>query len=275
MKYTQEGNNNLNENRYLNLLRKILDNGTIKKDRTGTGTLSMFGEQLKLNISNSLPLLTTKKININNIIYELLWFLKGDTNIKYLNDNDVHIWDPWANEQGELGPIYGYQWRSWPTSNGESIDQINKIIEDIKKESYSRRLIASAWNVSLLNKMALVPCHLLFQFYVVDNKLSCQVYQRSCDSFIGLPYNIVSYALLTMMIAQQTNLKPDKLIFSFGDIHIYQNHIDQVKIQLSREVLSAPDIVIEKADNIDNYIIDNFKLINYKHHSFIKASIAI
>ena len=218
---------------YLDLLNKILTEGTVKGDRTGCGTRSIFGHQMRFNLADGFPLLTTKKIHLKSVIYELLWFLKGETNIRYLKENNVSIWDEWADADGNLGPVYGHQWRSWPTANGESIDQITQVIDQIKKNPDSRRLLVSAWNVGEINKMALPPCHILFQFYVADGKLSCQLYQRSADTFLGVPFNIASYALLTMMIAQVCDLKVGDFVHTFGDVHLYNNHLEQVKLQLN------------------------------------------
>ena len=261
---------------YLNLIQDIINNGHQKCDRTGTGTLSVFGRQLHFNLNKGFPLLTTKKLHIRSIIYELLWFLNGDTNIKYLNDNNVHIWDSWANEQGELGPIYGYQWRSWPTPDGKSIDQISNVITEIKQNPNSRRLIVSAWNVGLIDKMALPPCHLLFQFYVANGKLSCQLYQRSCDVFIGMPFNIASYALLTHLVAEQCNLSVGEFVWTGGDVHLYLNHLQQAHLQLTRQPYSLPQLKIKrKADSIFTYKFEDFEILNYQAHPHIKAVVAV
>src|SRR5688572_11210647 len=225
---------------YHDLLRHILNNGTAKSDRTGTGTLSLFGTQMRFNLQEGFPLVTTKKLHLRSIIYELLWFLNGDTNIRYLNDNNVTIWDEWADENGDLGPVYGHQWRSWPTPDGGSIDQIAKVIDSIKNNPDSRRHIVSAWNVAEVDDMALPPCHTMFQFYVADGKLSCQLYQRSADVFLGVPFNIASYALLTMIIAQLTGLEPGEFVHTFGDAHLYSNHIEQAELQLTREPGALP-----------------------------------
>lgn len=261
---------------YLDLLDKILKEGNHKNDRTGTGTISSFGHQVKYDISEKFPLLTTKKVHLKSIIHELLWFLKGDTNIKYLKDHNVKIWDDWADENGDLGSVYGYQWRSWPTPEGGHIDQISNIIEQIKTNPNSRRLIVNAWNVGELHKMALPPCHLLFQFYVANGKLSCQLYQRSADMFLGVPFNIASYSILTMMIAQVCNLKPGYFVHTFGDAHIYSNHIEQCKLQLSREPRNLPRMILNKdIKNIFDFKFEDFELIEYNPHPGIKAPIAV
>ena len=261
---------------YLNLLDHVIKNGAKKEDRTGTGTISTFGYQMRFNLQDGFPLLTTKKLHIKSIIYELLWFLKGDTNIKYLNDHQVKIWDEWADENGDLGNIYGYQWRSWPAPNGESVDQISQIIDSIKNNPDSRRHIVSAWNVGDLKNMALPPCHILFQFYVANGKLSCQLYQRSADIFLGVPFNIASYAILLKMVAQATGLKPFELVHTLGDAHIYLNHIDQVKLQLSREPRSLPNLKInpDKKD-IFSFEFDDFELEKYDPHPHIKGKISV
>ncbi len=271
---------------YLDLLDHILKSGVSKKDRTGTGTISVFGPQLRFNLQNGFPLLTTKKLHLKSIIYELLWFLQGDTNIKYLNNNEVKIWDEWADEKGDLGHIYGYQWRSWPSSNGRHIDQITEVVNSIKNNPDSRRHIVSAWNVGDLDKMALPPCHILFQFYVANSpdeasaksggKLSCHLYQRSADAFLGVPFNIASYALLTMMIAQATGLKPGEFIHTFGDAHIYMNHIQQVKLQLTREPRQLPSMKINPdVKNIFDFKYEDFILENYEPHPHIKGEISV
>jgi len=260
---------------YLNLIDHVLKHGTKKIDRTGTGTLSVFGHQSRYILEKSFPLVTTKKIHLKSIIHELLWFLKGDTNIKYLNDHNVKIWNEWADENGELGPIYGYQWRSWRKPNGEKIDQIQNLINDIKQNAHSRRLIVSAWNVGEISEMALPPCHSFFQFYVANNKLSCQLYQRSADVFLGVPFNIASYALLTMMIAQVCNLEAGEFIHTLGDAHLYLNHLEQAKLQLSRTPRNNPVMEIEKKKNIFDFKFEDFKLIGYEPHPHIKAPIAV
>jgi thymidylate synthase len=260
---------------YLAALNHILENGTVKKDRTGTGTISTFGYQMRFNLNDGFPLITTKKIHLKSVIYELLWFLQGNTNIKFLNENGVKIWDAWANNDGELGRIYGYQWRSW-TSKENNIDQISEVIKSLKNNPDSRRHIVSAWNVSDLDKMALPPCHILFQFYVANNKLSCQLYQRSADFFIGIPFNIASYALLTMMIAQVVNLELGDFIHTIGDAHIYLNHIEQVKEQLSREIRTLPKMLINNNKKvIFSFEYEDFELLNYNPHPHIKADVSV
>ncbi len=260
---------------YLDLLEHVVENGVRKDDRTGTGTLSVFGYQMRFNIEDGFPLITTKKIHLRSIIHELLWFLKGDTNIKYLQDNQVRIWNEWADKNGDLGPIYGYQWRSWPSSGG-NIDQIARLIEQIRKNPDSRRLIVSAWNVSDLDKMALPPCHILFQFYVADGKLSCQLYQRSADIFLGVPFNIASYSLLLIMVAGVTGLEPGEFVHTLGDAHIYLNHIDQVKEQLKREPRTLPVIKINsERKDIFSFVFDDFTLTNYEPYPHIKGEIAV
>ncbi|MDA9211193.1 thymidylate synthase [Methylophilaceae bacterium] len=261
---------------YLDLLSYVKNNGIIKKDRTGTGTLSTFGYQMRFDLDNGFPLLTTKKIHLKSVIYELLWFLTGNTNIKYLKDNNVSIWDEWADKNGDLGPVYGSQWRSWPTSEGKSIDQIRNLITGIKKNPNSRRLIVSAWNVSEIENMKLPPCHAFFQFYVADNKLSCQLYQRSADIFLGVPFNIASYALLTKMVAQVCDLKCGDFIHTLGDAHIYLNHIDQVNEQLSRVPKKLPLININPSiKDIFQFNYEDFELINYDPAPLIKAPVAV
>lgn len=261
---------------YLDLMRHVRDQGVDKSDRTGTGTRSLFGHQMRFDLSAGFPLVTTKKCHLKSIIHELLWFLQGDTNIKYLQDNGVRIWDEWADENGDLGPVYGYQWRNWPAPNGESIDQISKLIEMIKSNPDSRRLIVSAWNPALVDDMALPPCHALFQFYVADGKLSCQLYQRSADIFLGVPFNIASYALLTMMVAQVCNLQLGDFIWSGGDCHLYSNHLDQVQEQLSREPFALPTMRINpKINSIFDFSIEDFELCDYQAHPHIKAQVAV
>ncbi len=261
---------------YLNLLQHILDTGTQKTDRTGTGTISTFGYQLRFDLQKGFPLVTTKKVHLKSIIHELLWFLKGDTNIAYLKEHGVRIWDEWANEEGALGPVYGKQWRSWEGKDGQVIDQIADLIHQIKKTPDSRRLIVSAWNVGELPEMALMPCHTLFQFYVANGKLSCQLYQRSADVFLGVPFNIASYALLTLMVAQVCDLEPGDFIHTFGDVHIYNNHIEQVNLQLSREPYPLPVMKINPAvKDIFGFQYDDFKLENYQSHPAIKAPVAV
>jgi thymidylate synthase len=261
---------------YLNLLRHILENGTEKTDRTGTGTKSVFGYQMRFDLQQGFPLVTTKKVHLKSIIYELLWFLKGETNIAYLKEHGVKIWDEWADERGELGPVYGKQWRSWEGANGKVVDQVTELIDQIKKNPDSRRLIISAWNVADLPKMALMPCHAIFQFYVADGKLSCQLYQRSADVFLGVPFNIASYALLTMMIAQVCDLQPGEFIHTFGDVHIYNNHTEQVNIQLSRTPFPLPTMKLNPAvKNIFEFSFEDFTLENYQSHPAIKAPVAV
>ena len=261
---------------YLDLLQHILDNGTEKTDRTGTGTKSCFGYQMRFDLQKGFPMVTTKKLHVKSIFYELLWFLKGDTNIKYLKENGVSIWDEWANEAGELGPVYGEQWRSWKGAEGVVVDQITELIKQIKTTPDSRRLIVSAWNVAELPKMALMPCHTLFQFYVADGKLSCQLYQRSADVFLGVPFNIASYALLTMMIAQVCDLEPGDFVHSFGDVHLYNNHIEQAKLQLTRTPFELPTLKINPAvKDIFGFDFSDFTIENYQCHPGIKAPVAI
>ncbi|MDH5368210.1 MAG: thymidylate synthase [Cyclobacteriaceae bacterium] len=261
---------------YLDLMQDILDNGAEKGDRTGTGTLSVFGRQLRFDFSKGFPLLTTKKLHIRSIIYELLWFLNGDTNIKYLNDNKVKIWDEWADENGDLGPVYGHQWRSWPTPDGGTVDQITQVINQIKNNPDSRRHIVSAWNVAEVNNMALPPCHTMFQFYVADGKLSCQLYQRSADYFLGVPFNIASYSLLVYMFAQQCDLEPGEFVWTGGDVHLYTNHLDQANEQLSRSTMGLPQLKINRKPNsIFDYQYEDFEILNYQAHPNIKAPIAV
>ena len=261
---------------YLDLMRHVLEHGSDKSDRTGTGTRSVFGYQMRFNLQQGFPLLTTKKLHLRSIIHELLWFLRGDTNIKYLHDNNVTIWDEWADENGELGPVYGYQWRSWPTPEGGSIDQIANLVDQIKRNPDSRRLIVSAWNPALVDEMALPPCHALFQFYVADGKLSCQLYQRSADIFLGVPFNIASYALLTMMLAQVCNLEPGEFVHTLGDAHLYSNHFEQAKLQLTREPRPLPTMTLNPAvDNLFDFKYEDFELSGYDPHPHIKAAVAV
>ncbi|MBY6273625.1 MAG: thymidylate synthase [Caldibacillus debilis] len=261
---------------YLELCEHILKNGVKKADRTGTGTISIFGYQMRFDLRAGFPLLTTKKLHLKSIIYELLWFLRGDTNVKYLQENGVRIWNEWADENGDLGPIYGHQWRSWRTADGRTVDQISEVIEEIKRNPDSRRLVVSAWNVGDLPKMKLPPCHVLFQFYVANGELSCQLYQRSADVFLGLPFNIASYSLLTMMIAQVCGLKPGEFIHTIGDAHIYLNHIDQVKLQLTREPRPLPVMKINPAvKNIFDFRYEDFQLENYNPHPHIKGEVSV
>jgi thymidylate synthase len=261
---------------YLDLLNHVLEHGDKKEDRTGTGTISVFGYQMRFDLSEKFPLLTTKKVHLKSVIHELLWFLKGSTNIGYLKENGVSIWDEWADENGDLGPVYGSQWRSWQTSDGRTIDQISNLIENIKNNPDSRRLIVSAWNVGEVDKMKLPPCHCFFQFYVANDKLSCQLYQRSADIFLGVPFNIASYALLTLMIAQVTNLVPGEFVHTLGDAHIYSNHIEQVKQQLSREAKVLPIMKINPhVKDIFSFKYDDFEILNYDPHPLIKAPVAV
>ncbi len=261
---------------YLRLLQHILDNGTQKNDRTGTGTLSCFGYQMRFHLQEGFPLVTTKKLHVKSIIHELLWFLKGDTNIKYLNDNGVTIWNEWADADGNLGPVYGKQWRSWPLSDGGVADQIADVVQEIKTNPDSRRLIVSAWNVGELKEMALMPCHALFQFYVSEGRLSCQLYQRSADAFLGVPFNIASYALLTMMMAQVCGLQPGEFIHSFGDVHLYNNHLEQARLQLSRMPYALPEMKLNKSvDDIFNFRYEDFELTGYQFHPAIKGAVAV
>ncbi len=261
---------------YLQLLQHILDTGAIKTDRTGTGTTSCFGYQMRFDLARGFPLVTTKKLHVKSIIYELLWFLKGETNIAYLKEHGVKIWDEWADENGELGPVYGKQWRSWEGADGKITDQVSDVIRQIKTNPDSRRMIVSAWNVAELPKMALMPCHTMFQFYVADGKLSCQLYQRSADVFLGVPFNIASYALLTMMMAQVTGLQAGDFIHSFGDVHIYSNHMEQVKLQLSRQPFPLPVMKLNPAvTDIFDFTFEDFTLEHYQHHPAIKAPVAV
>jgi len=263
-------------NSYLKLMKNVLENGTKKNDRTGVGTLSIFGAQMRFDLEKGFPVLTTKKLHLRSIIYELLWFLKGSTNIKYLKDNNVRIWDEWADENGDLGPVYGHQWRSWSSNDGIIIDQISNLIKNIKQNPNSRRLIVSAWNVGDIPKMALPPCHSFFQFYVSNNKLSCQLYQRSADVFLGLPFNIASYSLLCMMIAQVCNLNVGDFVHTLGDTHLYLNHLEQAKIQLKRTPKKLPTMRINpKIKNINDFKFEDFELVNYNPDPHIKASVAI
>ena len=261
---------------YLDLLQDILDNGIYKDDRTGTGTRSVFGRQLRFNLGEGFPLVTTKKLHLRSIIYELLWFLSGDTNIRFLKENGVRIWDEWADENGDLGPVYGRQWRAWKTADGEVIDQISSVVHGIKTNPDSRRLIVNAWNVGELNKMALQPCHVLFQFYVGNGKLSCQMYQRSADVFLGLPFNIASYSLLTHMMAQQCDLGVGEFSIVLGDTHLYENHLEQAKLQITREPLPLPQLVIHrKPPSIFDYKFEDFEIVNYQFHPHIAAKVAV
>ena len=261
---------------YLDLMRHVLDYGTEKSDRTGTGTKSVFGYQMRFDLAKGFPLCTTKKLHLRSIIYELLWFLRGETNVAYLNENGVSIWDEWADAQGDLGPIYGYQWRSWPKGEGQSIDQISEVVEQIQRNPNSRRLLVSAWNVGQLPQMALAPCHALFQFYVNQDRLSCQLYQRSADIFLGVPFNIASYALLTQMIAQVTGLEPGEFIHTFGDAHLYNNHLQEAELQLSRDPRPLPQLKINpEVRSLFEFAHDDFELIGYDPHPHIKAPVSV
>jgi len=261
---------------YLDLMRHVRENGTFKSDRTGTGTYSVFGYQMRFDLADGFPLVTTKKCHLKSIIHELLWFLQGDTNVRYLQENGVRIWDEWADENGELGPVYGYQWRNWPAPNGESVDQIAKLVEMIKNNPDSRRLIVSAWNPALVDQMALPPCHALFQFYVADGKLSCQLYQRSADIFLGVPFNIASYALLTLMVAQVCDLEPGEFIWSGGDCHLYANHLEQADLQLTREPLPLPTMKLNpQVKDLFGFRFEDFELVGYEAHPHIKAAVAV
>ncbi|MES2396518.1 MAG: thymidylate synthase [Bacteroidota bacterium] len=261
---------------YHDLMQHVLDKGATKTDRTGTGTISVFGYQMRFDLQEGFPMLTTKKLHLKSILHELLWFLKGDTNIKYLTENGVHIWDEWADENGNLGPVYGSQWRSWPTADGRHIDQITQVVEQIKNNPDSRRMIVSAWNVGEIDKMKLPPCHAFFQFYVADGKLSCQLYQRSADIFLGVPFNIASYAILTLMIAQVCNLKPGEFIHTLGDAHLYSNHIEQAKLQLTRDLRKLPTLKINpEVKSIFEFKFEDFTLEGYDPHPHIKAAVAV
>lgn len=261
---------------YLELMRHVRDNGNVRTDRTGTGTVSVFGHQSRYDLADGFPMVTTKKLHLRSIIHELLWFLRGDSNIEYLKENGVSIWDEWADESGELGPVYGVQWRSWPTPDGGSIDQIQQVIDQIKNTPDSRRIIVSAWNVSFVNQMALPPCHALFQFYVADGKLSCQLYQRSADIFLGVPFNIASYALLTMMIAQVCDLEPGEFIHTLGDAHLYSNHLEQVELQLSREPYSLPTLKLNpEIKDLFDFTYEDIEIVDYQCHPHIKGAVAV
>lgn len=261
---------------YLDLLQDVKDHGVAKGDRTGTGTLSVFGRQLRFDLSEGFPLVTTKRIHLKSVVHELLWFLRGDTNIRYLKENGVSIWDEWADENGDLGPVYGSQWRAWETADGRTIDQIRQVIDGLRSNPDSRRHLVSAWNVAVIEEMKLPPCHFVFQFYVADGKLSCMLTMRSVDTFLGLPFNIASYALLTHMVAQQCDLEPGEFIWSGGDVHIYSNHLEQVELQLSREPLPLPTLnILRKPASIFDYTIEDFEFVGYEHHPGIKAPVAI
>ena len=260
---------------YEDLLREVYEHGTQKSDRTGTGTRSLFGRQIRFDLAESFPLITTKRVHFKSLAVELLWFLRGEGNTRYLTDQGVTIWDEWADENGDLGPVYGVQWRSWPTPDGGHIDQIAKVVEQLRDTPDSRRIIVSAWNVAELDEMALAPCHAFFQFYVADGKLSCQLYQRSADMFLGVPFNIASYALLTLMLAQQVGLEPGEFVWTGGDCHIYDNHVEQVERQLSRDAFPYPQIEIRKAESIFEYTLEDFEVVGYEHHPGIKAPVAV
>lgn len=261
---------------YLDLMRYVRDKGVRKEDRTGTGTLSVFGYQMRFDLADGFPVVTTKKLHLRSIIYELLWFLRGDTNIRYLHENGVTIWDEWADENGELGPVYGSQWRSWPTADGRRIDQIDQLVEQVRRSPDSRRLIVSAWNPSDIERMALPPCHVLFQFYVADGRLSCQLYQRSADIFLGVPFNIASYSLLLLMIAQVTGLKPGEFIHTFGDAHLYSNHLEQADLQLTRTPYPLPEMKLNpRVESLLNFTYGDFELADYRFHPHIKARVAV
>jgi thymidylate synthase len=260
---------------YEDLLREVHEHGTPKSDRTGTGTRSLFGRQIRFDLADSFPLITTKRVHFKSVADELLWFLRGEGNIDFLKQHGVTIWDEWADENGDLGPVYGVQWRSWPAPGGEHIDQISRVIEQLRDTPDSRRLIVSAWNVADIDEMALAPCHAFFQFYVADGRLSCQLYQRSADMFLGVPFNIASYALLTLMVAQQTGLEPGEFVWTGGDCHIYDNHVEQVERQLARDPFPYPTIEIRKADSILDYTLDDFEVVGYEHHPGIKAPVAV
>jgi len=261
---------------YLDLINHVLEHGHRKEDRTGTGTLSVFGYQMRFDLARGFPLLTTKKLHLRSIIHELLWFLRGDTNIRYLKENNVGIWDEWADENGELGPVYGHQWRSWPAADGRHIDQISAVVDQIRRNPDSRRMIVSAWNVADIDRMKLPPCHALFQFYVADGRLSCQLYQRSADIFLGVPFNIASYALLTLMIAQVTGLKPGDFVHTLGDAHLYRNHLDQARLQRQREPRALPAMHLNpERRSVLDFVFEDFELINYDPHPHIKAPIAV
>ena len=261
---------------YLSMMRHVRDHGARKDDRTGTGTLSIFGHQMRFDLSQGFPLVTTKKLHTKSVIHELLWFLRGDSNVRYLQENGISIWNEWADENGELGPIYGVQWRSWPTPSGESVDQIKEVVDLLRDNPDSRRILVSAWNAAELSNMALPPCHTMFQFYVADGKLSCQLYQRSADTFLGVPFNIASYALLTHMLAQQTDLKVGDFVWTGGDCHLYLNHLEQVEEQLSRQPLALPRLAIKRRpDSIFDYLFEDFEILNYECHPHIKAAVAV
>ncbi len=260
---------------YLELLERVLTEGTVKGDRTGTGTLSVFGHQMRFDLSMGFPAVTTKRLHMRSVVGELLWFLRGDTNVRWLQDRGITIWDEWADENGDLGPVYGSQWRSWPAPDGTRIDQISKVLDQIRVDPDSRRLLVSAWNVAEVDDMALPPCHTMFQFYVAEGRLSCQLYQRSADVFLGVPFNIASYALLVAMVAQQTGLEPGEFVHTFGDVHLYSNHVEQARLQLSREPRPLPELVLHERPSIDAYEIEDVELVGYDPHPGIKAPIAV
>jgi thymidylate synthase len=261
---------------YLDMMRHVLEHGAGKTDRTGTGTLSVFGQQLRFDLAEGFPLVTTKRVHTRSVIHELLWFLRGDTNVRWLQQHGVSIWDEWADAQGELGPVYGRQWRAWGTADGGSIDQIARVVQQLRTDPDSRRIIVSAWNVGELDQMALAPCHAFFQFYVADRRLSCQLYQRSCDIFLGVPFNIASYGLLTHMLAQQCDLEPGELIWTGGDCHLYQNHLEQARLQLSRDPLPLPRLVLKRRPpSIFEYQFEDFEITGYRHHPAIRAPVAV
>lgn len=261
---------------YLQLMQRVLDEGVRKDDRTGTGTLSVFGHQMRFDLGEGFPLVTTKKLHLRSIIHELLWFLRGDTNVAYLHEHNVSIWDEWANEQGELGPVYGYQWRSWPTPDGRHIDQIQQVLDQLRNNPDSRRIIVSAWNVADIERMALPPCHAFFQFYVAEGRLSCQLYQRSADIFLGVPFNIASYALLTMMVAQVSGFKPGDFVHTFGDAHLYSNHLEQARLQLSRTPYALPTMRVNPdVKSLFDFRFEDFELLDYQCHPHIKAPVAV
>ncbi|MCQ4213947.1 thymidylate synthase [Streptomyces longispororuber] len=263
------------DTQYEDLLKLVLTSGTAKADRTGTGTRSVFGHQLRYDLSQGFPLVTTKRVHLKSIVYELLWFLRGDSNVRWLQENGVRIWDEWADADGELGPVYGVQWRSWPAPDGRHIDQLSQVLDTLRSDPDSRRMIVSAWNVAELDRMALAPCHAFFQFYVADGKLSCQLYQRSADLFLGVPFNIASYALLTHMVAQQTGLEVGDFIWTGGDCHIYDNHVEQVTEQLSRAPYAFPELKLHKADSLFDYAYSDVEVLNYQHHPAIKGQVAV
>jgi thymidylate synthase len=263
------------DTQYEDLLRRVLETGASKQDRTGTGTFSLFGERLRYDLSTSFPLITTKSVHFRSVAYELLWFLRGEGNVRWLQEHGVTIWDEWADDKGDLGPVYGVQWRSWPTPDGQHVDQISQVLETLRSDPDSRRMLVSAWNVAELPEMALAPCHALFQFYVADGRLSCQLYQRSADLFLGVPFNIAGYALLTRMVAAQVGLQPGEFIWVGGDCHVYRNHVDQVREQLSREVLPFPTLELAPAASLFEYSYEDFQVVNYRHHPAIRAAVAV